>query len=324
MGLFDGLLGLGSAALKVDRTPDGPRIADRRSGLSWLAPTEGELIPGFAESPVSPAFDGGFRLSLHPVEVRLRLETVHVPPGWKAEPGAPPPPVPTAGPELAHELCIQFADERTEGEPLAGVAQQWQLDDWRVDGAAASIYPLGKAEGKFDMEECHVLVKGPKGTPPQAVILTKLFSTSGVTPALWSDLNGRMNETLAWGGAPRTPPKRELSFFVDAAMQLTAGAKQAAAKLAGELRAASVGGDLVTETAQNVQRFAYGSDPPDVPLDAEVRSLLKPALLDAILAAPLRSAVASELDLRVKTYRDFRGLSLFLDEVARVLKGEKA
>lgn len=319
MGLFDGLLG-SSSNLKLERTPEGPRVTDKRTGLSWLAPGEGEAVPAFPESPVSPAFDGGFRLSAHPVEVRLRVVVVTAPPGYKAEPGTPPPPAPVAGPELAHDLCVHFADERTEGEPLAGVAQAWQLEAWRVDGAAASIYPLAKPEGRFDMEECHVLVKAsPTGGAPQAAILTKLFSTKTVSPALWSDLNGRMNETLAWGGEPRTPPRRELSFYVDAAMALTAGAKTAAAKLAGDLRAQGVAAEPVSTTATNVQRFAYGSDPPDETLDGEVRSLLTPALLEPIAAPALRKAVSEELDVRVKTYRDFRGLHLFLEEVARGL-----
>jgi hypothetical protein len=320
MGLFDGLLGL-SPILKLEQTPEGPRITDRRTELAWLAPTEGELIPGFAESPVSPAFDGGFRLGPHPVEVRLRLIEVTVPPGWTPEPNVPLPPAPVAGPELAHDVCVHFADARTEGEPLAGVAQGWQLEAWRVDGAAASIYPLAKPEGRFDMEECHVLVKGRKGAPPQAAILTKLFSTKSVSPALWSDLNGRMNETLAWGGPPRTPPQRALSFYVDAGMALTPEAKSAAAKLAGELDAAAVSREAIRETAANVQRFAYGSDPPDEALGEEVRSLLGPAFLEAIGSPRLRAAVEQELGERVKTYRDFRGLHLFLEEVSRTSPG---
>jgi hypothetical protein len=316
MGFLDGMFS--RAPLKLDRTPEGPRLTDTRSGLSWIAPTDGELIPGFPESPVSPGFDGAIRLAAHPVEVRLRLETV------TRNPRLPPPepgkttPIPDATPELAHDLCVHYADMRTEGEPLAGIAQPWQLELWRVDGAASTIYPLARPEGAFDMEETHVLVKSSTTGPPRATVFMKLFSTKGVSPALWSDLNGRANETLAWGGTPRPGRARAASFYVDAGMELTPAAREQAKRLSGELRAATVAASLVGEAAANVQKFAFGSDPPDAELDAEVRSLLAPALLEP-LAAPLRAALERELAERVKTYRDFRGLHAFLEAVSKEL-----
>ncbi len=317
MGILDGLLG--SSPIKVARTPDGPRITDPRTGVTFVAPTEGEQIPAFPESPVSPAFDGGFRLTPHPVEVRIRLVTVTAVPGAPPpEPGKPAPPPPKAGPGLAYDLCVHHADARTEGEPVAGVAQAWQLEEWRVEGAASSIYPLAKPEGAFDMEECHVLVKG---SPARATILMKLFSTKGVSPPLWAELNGRMNATLAWGGPPRNPALPGASFFVDASMKLLPQAKDEAAKLALDLEKAGVEGTAVAEVAANILRFAYGTDHPDAVLDREVRELLPPALLEPIAQAPLREAVAKALETRVKTYRDFRGCHVFFEEVARNMGG---
>lgn len=318
MGFLDGLFSRSN--LKLEPTPQGPRIVDVRTKLSWIAAGEGELIPPFPESPVSPAFDGGFRLSAHPVEVRLRHEMVTKNPRIAPPaPDAPPLPTPVANGELAHDLCVHYADMRTEGEPLAGVAQAWQLDEWRVEGAASTIYPLAKAEGAFDMEECHVLVKSSANGPPQAIVFMKLFASSSVTPALWNELNGRMNETLVWGGDARAPRARTGSFYVDARMELVPQARTAAKTLAGELRAASVSAQQVLETAQAVERFAYASDPPDAVLGAEVRELLGPALLEAIAAPALKKAVSKELDDRVKTYRDFRGLHMFLDATAKEL-----
>ena len=316
MGFLDGLFP--RAALKLERTPEGPRLTDTRSGLSWIAPGEGELVPGFPESPVSPAFDGGFRLAAHPVEVRLRLETVAQAPN--APPAGPGAPIvfPDATPGLANDLCTHYADQRTEGEPLAGVAQPWQLELWRVDGAASTIYPLTRPEGAFDMEECHVLVKAsPKG-PPRATVFMKLFSTKGVTPALWSDLNGRANATLAWGGEVRPPVASVASFYVGRSMELTEEARAHAKALAASLRGVA-SQETVAEVARNVQKFAYGSDPPDAPLDGEVRDLLRPALIEAIEAAPFRTVVEGELAGRVKTYRDFRGLHVLLEAVAQEL-----
>src|SRR3954469_23776880 len=103
MGFLDDLFSRPN--LKLEPTPQGPRVIDVRTKLSWIAPGEGELIPPFPESPVSPAFDGGFRLSGYPVEVRLRHELAGknprlVPPA----PDAPPLPVPVADGELAHDL----------------------------------------------------------------------------------------------------------------------------------------------------------------------------------------------------------------------------
>jgi hypothetical protein len=318
MGFLDGLFQ--RSPLKVEPTPQGPRVLDTRTGLSWVAPGEGELIPPFPESPVSPAFDGGFRLRSHPVEVRLRVEAVRANPRLPAPaPDAPPLPVPEANGELAHDLCIHYSDQRTDGEPLVGLAQAWQLEDWRVDGAASAIYPLDQPEGRFDMEECHVLVKSQKAGAPQAIVLMKLFSTKDVTPVLWNELNGRMNETLAWGGEPKVATPRALSFYVNASMELTAEARAAAKRLGGELRAASVAAKVVQETASAIEKFAYASDPPDAPLAAEVRELLPPALLEPIAAPALRAAIERELAERVKTYRDFRGLHLFLEAASKEL-----
>src|SRR5207247_1555397 len=109
-----------------------------------------------------------------------------------------------------------------------------------------------------------------------------LFSSASVTPALWSDLNGRMNATLAWGGELRAAKPRADSFYVDAGMELTAAAKDDARARATELKAASVEGVRIAEAAASVQKFAYGSDSPDAPLDSEVRELLPIALLDTI------------------------------------------
>ncbi len=318
MGFLDGLFSRSN--LSIEPTPQGPRIVDVRTKLSWIAPGDGELIPPFPESPVSPAFDGGFRLSAHPVEVRLRHEIVSKNPRLAPPaPDAPPPPPPVANGELANDLCVHYADMRTEGEPLAGVAQAWQLEEWRVDGAASTIYPLHQPEGRFDMEECHVLVKAGPGPHPQAIVLMKLFASKDVTPALWNELNGRMNETLVWGGDARPARARTASFYVDARMELAAAAKAAAKTLAGDLRAAGVAGSSVLEAAPAPAPLAYASDPPDSPLAAEVRELLGPALLDPIQAAPLRRAIQKELDDRVKTYRDFRGLHLFLEATAKEL-----
>ncbi|MBI3726617.1 hypothetical protein HY251_22050 [bacterium] len=315
VGILDGLLG--KSPLKLVRTADGPRLTDPRTGVSFIAPTEGAEIPAFPESPVSPAFDGGFRLSPYPVEVRLRLVTVTSQPGAPPpEPGAPLPPPPKAGPPLAYDLCLHHADARTDGDPLAGVAQAWQLEEWRVDGAASSIYPLAKPEGAFDMEECHVLVKG---SPARATILMKLFSTKGVSPPLWAELNGRMNATLAWGGTPRSPVSATDSFFVDASMKLLPEARSEASRLADELKKAGVEAKAVAEVAANVLRFAYGTDPPDAVLDAEVRGLIPEALLQPIASAPLKQAVTKAFEGRVKTYRDFRGFHVFLEETARAM-----
>ncbi len=325
MGFLDGLLG--RPGLKLERTPDGPRLTEPRTGLSFLAPAEGELVPGFAESPVSPAFDGGFRFREHPIELRLRVETVRALPGTPASapmsggPNAPPPPPPVANAELAHELCAHYADQRTEGEPLVGVAQAWQLAEWRVEGAASTIYPLAKPEGKFDMEETHVLVKAPAAGSrfPTAVVLMKLFAKDRVSPALWSELNGFVSATLSWGGDARRPLPRVPSFYVDARMELTEESRAAAARLANDLKAANVSPDHVAAAAANVQRFAFGSDPADAALDAEVRELLPPALLDPIESPALRAAIERELTERVKTFRDFRGLHAFLEAVRAAL-----
>jgi hypothetical protein len=318
MGFLDDLFS--RPGLKIEPTSQGLRVVDSRIGLSWIAPGAGELIPGFPESPVSPAFDGGFRLAAHPVEVRLRLEIVRRNPRLPA-PGPEAPPLPTPAPdaELAHDLCVHYADQRTAGEPLAGVAQAWQLEAWRIDGAASTIYPLERPEGAFDMEECHVLVKGHKDGLPRAVIFMKLFSSKAVTPALWNELNGRMNETLVWGGEARPARAPAPSFYVDARMELSAPALEAARKLAGELRASGVGAAAVTGTAQAVERSAYASDPPDALLAADVRELLPAAILEPIAPASLRAAVERELAERVKTYRDFRGLHIFLEAVAKEL-----
>ena len=75
----------------------------------------------------------------------------------------------------------------------------------------------------------------------------------------------------------------------------------------------------VTETAQAVERSAYASDPPDALLAAEVRDLLPAAILEPIGQPAFRSAVERELAERVKTYRDFRGLHIFLEAVAKEL-----
>jgi hypothetical protein len=321
MGFLDGLLG-GGRGLKLERTPEGPRLVDKGAGLSFYAPGEGELIPGFPESPVSPAFDGGFRLAAHPVELRFRIESVKALPGTPPPPpNTPAPPPPEANPQLAHDLCAHYADQRTEGEPLVGVAQKWQLAEWRADGAASTIYPLTKPEGKFDMEETHVLVKAPAPGQkfPQALVLMKLFSKDKVSPALWSELNGVISATLAWGGDGRRPLPRVPSFYVDEKMELAKDARAAAEKLATELRAAGVNAEHVAAAAVNVQRFAFGSDPADAALDAEVRELLPQALLEPIESQPVRAAVERELAQRVKTFRDFRGLHLFLETVREQL-----
>ncbi len=252
--------------------------------------------------------------------MRLRLEVVKRNP--RLEPpakDAPPPPPPPANGELAHDLCIHYSDMRTAGEPLAGVAQAWQLEEWHVDGAASTIYPLERPEGAFDMEECHVLVKAQKSGPPQAVVLMKLFSTKGVSPVLWNELNGRMNETLVWGGEPRPARPRAVSFYVDARMELTAEARAAAKALAAELKGAGVASAVVLEAAAAFERSAYASDPPDAALSAEVRELLAPALVEPISQPILKKAVEEELARRVKTYRDLRGLHLLLDQVAKEL-----
>jgi hypothetical protein len=319
MGIFDGILG--RSPLKLERTAEGPRLTETRTGLSWVAPADGDLVQGFAESPVSPAFDAAFRLKTQPVEVRLRLETVSLAPGLPPPaPGSAPPAIPVASPQLAHDLCAHYADMRTEGEPLVGVAQPWQLAQWRIEGAASTIYPLARPEGAFDMEETHVLVKETaKGAPPRAIVFMKLFSTKKVTPALWSDLNGRMNATLAWGGEPRVARPPVVSYYVDASMELMPEAREGVKRLAATLREAKVEAARTAEAAANVQRFAYGSDPPDAPLDGEVRELLVPALLEPLGASVLRDALDRELKERVKTYRDFRGLHVFLDAVSREL-----
>src|SRR5581483_4842849 len=173
---------------------------------------------------------------------------------------------------------------------------------------ASAIYPLHQAEGAFDMKECHVLVKAQEKGPPQAIVFMKLFASKDVTPALWSELNGRMNETLVWGGEPRPALVRTSSFYVDDRMELSPAARTAAKALAGELRAAGVSGQRALEAAQAIERFAYASDPPDALLGAEVRELLSPALLEPIAEPALRKALERELAERVKTYRDFRGL----------------
>src|SRR5436305_11525612 len=114
MGFLDDLFSRPN--LRVEPTPQGPRITDVRTKLSWIAPGPGELIPPFPESPVSPAFDGGFRLSSHPVEVRLRHEVVTknprvAPPAAPSSTEAAPPPAPlVANGELANDLCIHYAD----------------------------------------------------------------------------------------------------------------------------------------------------------------------------------------------------------------------
>src|SRR5581483_5867202 len=101
MGFLDGLFS--RTNLKLEPTPQGPRIVDMRTKLSWIAPGPGELIPPFPESPVSPAFDGGFRLSAYPVEVRLRHEIVAKNPRLAPPaPDAPPSPGPVANGELAN------------------------------------------------------------------------------------------------------------------------------------------------------------------------------------------------------------------------------
>src|SRR5437588_667623 len=137
----------------------------RRSwfGASWLLlPDERSALrraetPKTARQPARCAIAGDARRTKFPARsVR----------GHRARPP------PEATPQLAHDLCVAFADRRTEGEPLAGVAQRWQLDLWRADGAASSIYPLARAEGRFDMEECHVLVKRDAGAKaPRATYL---------------------------------------------------------------------------------------------------------------------------------------------------------
>src|SRR5256885_422408 len=107
MGFLNGLFSRSN--LRLNPTPQNPRITDVRTKLSWIAPGEGELIPPFPESPVSPAFDGGFRLSAHPVEVRLRHEIVnknpHLAPPPENAPHAPPP---TPNGELTHNLCVHY------------------------------------------------------------------------------------------------------------------------------------------------------------------------------------------------------------------------
>ncbi len=102
-------------------------------------------------------------------------------------------------------------------------------------------------------------------------------------------------------------------------MELTPEARAAAQRLAGELRAASTSQKVVQETVAAIEKFAYASDPPDAPLASEVRELLTPALLEPIAAPALRAAIERELVERVKTYRDFRGLHLFLEAASKEL-----
>ena len=78
------------------------------------------------------------------------------------------------------------------------------------------------------------------------------------------------------------------------------------------------------ETGAEVKRRASWSDPPDAPLDPALREMLRPTLLAklAMLDPDLELYVRDELDRRVVTYRDFRGLHVLLEEIVSIRGGK--
>lgn len=268
---------------------EGARVSDPRSGVSFIAPGRGELVPPGRVGGVR--HDGGYRLRDVRFEVRLRLMHINRP-GEAAK--------------VARTLCAKLARSRVEKEVPVSLGTPRQCRSWRVQAAASAIYPFRHGR-YYTHEETHVLVKGGR-----TLVVWKAFSSPGVTPALWSELNTSLNGSLAWGGKPRRL-KRVRSFYVDRRARLRAKARQAARRLARRLAKAKVPVKDVTAAAVRVRAVAYGSDPPDAPLTD--RALVLEAIAGA-LHAKVRAALKSEFEQRVVTYRDLRGLHQFFVVVA--------
>lgn len=279
------------APLQVSETKAGLRVRDPATGLTFLAPGPGRVLEAGRRGDL--AFDAGFRLDAAPFEVRLRL--THV-----SRPGQ--------ARKVALHLCRAVAAARSEREDVrvdAGSPKQCRA--WGAQAAASAVYACRQED--LDMEETLVLVKGN-----EALVVWKAFDSRKVSPALWTELNTRLNASLRWGGAPRSPTSTP-SVYVDRQARLLDAALARAKRLAATLHEAKVSRAEVSRAAAKVREVAFGSDPPDAKLGD--RSIVREAI-EAGASAALRKALGQELSQRVVTYRDLRGLSLLLDEVARV------
>lgn len=277
-------------SLEVKATKRGPRVRHTASGLSFLSPAEGELVAGGRRGEL--AFDGGYRLSEAAFEVRLRLTQVNRPGEAR---------------KVALRLCSAVAAARSKRKGVrVQVGMASQCRDWGADAAASAIYACPREA--LDMEETLVLVKGG-----QAMVVWKAFARSTITPALWTELNTRLNASLTWGG-PGKPPAPTTSFYVDRWAELTETARGHAKSLATSLAAGKVKPADVLRAAEAVRGIAFGSDAPDAALGD--RAIVREAV-EAGLPKALRDVLETEFTQRVITHRDLRGLDPFLREVAR-------
>lgn len=269
--------------------PEDWRVTERERGLLVVDPATGFscTTPGQAKRELGGgrgphAYQLRLRLVEHAWSVRVRRD--------EAPPGATP---------RQRAETLLMARALAQPQELAAF-RPGEVERWGVDAAVAAVYPLGEGEV---WERVLTLVKGE-----QALVLWETVALQLGRP-LVTELGSRFHASFRWGGEAR-----ELRYvpspYVDASMRLRERGQARVQALSAALPAPEL-----ERAAQLLSGVAFSTaDPPDDALGDTARQLIGERVEQ--LGGESARLIGAELEQRVATYRDLRGLQLVLDAAA--------
>ena len=256
--------------LRFVATEFGLQISDLEGGFSCTTPGDARAGAGGGQGALA------YELQAKRQGWSLRIRRDVTPPGGSPQERAE---------TLLHARALRTPSEVSAFRPATCAR-------WGADAACAGTYPLGQGEA---WERVLVLVRGAR-----ALVLWETVDPS-LGRSLVTELNGRFYGSFRWGGEPRVPHYRP-SAYVDDAARLTLEGE----RIAVELRGALPEDDLLRAEGLLAKVAYSAADPPDEVLEARDRELLGEKL--GALGEAAARRLRLELDARVKTPRDLRGL----------------